>query len=43
MFIRIIINFLYYFNNNYQIEDSGYESKEFVDTLIEGEMIEFKN
>ena len=32
---------IYYFNNNYQIEDSGYESKEFIDTLIEGEMIEF--
>ena len=32
---------IYYFNNNYEIEDSGYESKEFIDTLVEGEMIEF--
>ena len=32
---------IYYFNNNYQIENSGYESKEFIDTLIEGEMIEY--
>jgi hypothetical protein len=31
---------IYYFNNNYNIEISGYESKEFVNTLIEGEMIE---
>jgi len=30
---------IYYFNNNYNIEVSGYESKEFVNTLIEGEMI----
>ena len=32
---------IYYFNNNYEIEDSGYESKEYVNTLVEGEMIEF--
>ena len=32
---------IYYFNNNYHIEDSGYESKEFKNTLVEGEMIDF--
>lgn len=32
---------IYYFNNNYEIEDSGYESKEYINSLIEGEMIDF--
>ena len=31
---------IYYFNNNYNIEVSGYESKENINTLIEGEMVE---
>ena len=32
---------IYYFNNNYQIEDSGYESIKYKNTLVEGEMIDF--
>lgn len=32
---------IYYFNNNYEVEDSGYRSKDFINTLVEGEMIEF--
>ena len=32
---------IYYFNKNAEVEDSGYESKEYVNSLVEGEMIEF--
>ena len=32
---------IYYFNKNYEVEDSGYESKEYIDSLIEGEMVDF--
>jgi len=32
---------IYYFNNNYEVEESGYESKEYINTLVEGEMITF--
>ncbi len=32
---------IYYFNKNYEVEDSGYESKEYINSLIEGEMVDF--
>lgn len=40
MYVNVDGN-IYYFNNNFEIEDSGYKSEEYINSLVEGEMVEF--